>query len=127
MDIEVEDIVFLFSVLGLFALFLYVKSFLGYQVPGMAILWVGLTLLIISHTYVYIKKKRDMKIEKMRYIFSIVPMYLILIYLTYQEFSNYERSEFEKMLFFILILLILIVSGIAEFVLKKKKELKSNL
>jgi hypothetical protein len=121
MDIEIEDFVFLILIFGIFGLSLYTSSVLGSVIPSLIFLWISLSLLIITHTYIYIKKKRDMKIEKIRYLFSIFPMYLILIYLTNQELSGHIRSMYDNILIFGIVLVILILNGVFENFLKRRK------
>jgi hypothetical protein len=121
MKIDIEDIIFVFLVMSIIALFLYISSFLSSTIPSLAFLWLSITLLTGGHTYIYIKKKRDMKIEKMRYILSIFPIYILIIYLSYQDISDHIRSTNENILIFGVVFLILMLNGIVEYLLKKKK------
>jgi hypothetical protein len=120
MDIEIEDVAFIFTIFGLFALFLYMRVVLDSIIPSLLVIWIGVTLAIIVHTIIYLKKKRDIRTEKIRYAFTIVPMYILLSYATYKEIIYNDLSKFDSMLISGFVLVILFLSGIVETFLKKK-------
>ena len=119
MDVEIEDVVFFFSVICILALFLFINNILDYVLQSLIFLWIGLTILIVSHTYVYINKKRDIRIEKLRFLLSIVPIYIILIYLSRSEFLKLKVSKNENIILAVIVVLLLIISAIAENYEKK--------
>ena len=121
MEVEIEDVVFFFSVIFILALFLFINNILDYVLQSLVLLWIGLSSLILSHTYIYIRKKRDLKIEKLRFLISIVPTYIILIYLSRSQFFELNVPKNENIVLVVLIVLLLILSAIAENYVKRKK------
>lgn len=83
MDIQREDVV---SVLVTFCLLLiwYVTlvSF-NYPLLSLFILWGGMIILTIVYFVVYRNKKRDMKILKVRFLVSALPIYSALGFYVY--------------------------------------------
>lgn len=83
MDIQKEDIV---SVLVTFCLlFMWYVTLVSFNYPllSLLILWVGMIVLTIVYYIVYRKKKRDMKIFKMRFYVSAIPIYSALALYVY--------------------------------------------
>ena len=121
MDIKIEDVIFTFLTLILFVLFFAFLFKYDSPFPSLAVIWIGMTLLLVGHSYVYIRKKRDMRILKMHVVFLDIPFYLLLIYLSYHEIIGYDRSPNESLLISVIILIILIINFIGEFILRRKK------
>lgn len=121
MNIEIEDVVFTFLALILFALFLAIRLKYDSPILGLAVIWIGVTLLLVGHSYIYTRKKRDMRILKMHVVFLGIPLYLLLIYLSYHEIIGYNRSPNESLLISEIALLILILNFIGELILRRKK------
>jgi hypothetical protein len=83
MDIQKEDVVSVIVTLCLlFAWYVTLISF-NYPFVSLLILWVGMVVLTIVYYTVYRKKKRDMKILKMRFFVSAVPIYSALALYVY--------------------------------------------
>jgi hypothetical protein len=83
MDIQKEDII---SVLVTFCLlFIWYVTLVSFNYPLLSLLflWVGMVVLTIVYCIVYRKKKRDMKILKMRFFVSAVPIYSALALYVY--------------------------------------------
>jgi len=121
MKVEIEDAIFFLSVICILILFLFINNILDYVLQSLLLLWIGLSILILTHTYIYIRKRRDLKIEKLRFIISIVPTYIILLYLSRSEILKLNVSKNENIILAVLIVLLLIISAIAENYVKRKK------
>jgi hypothetical protein len=83
MDIQKEDIV---SVLVTFCLlFTWYVTLVSFNYPllSLLILWVGMVVLTIVYYIVYRNKKRDMRILKIRFFVSAVPIYSALALYVY--------------------------------------------
>jgi hypothetical protein len=83
MDIQKEDII---SVIVTFCLlFTWYVTLVSFNYPllSLLVLWVGMVVLTIVYYLVYRNKKRDMKIFKMRFIVSALPIYTALAFYVY--------------------------------------------
>ena len=83
MDIQKEDII---SVIVTFCLlFTWYVTLVSFNYPllSLLILWVGMVILTLVYYIVYRNKKRDMKIFKMRFIVSALPIYTALAFYVY--------------------------------------------
>ena len=83
MDIQKEDIISVIITLLLLAIWFFTFLMFNYPLISVSILWIGMILLTIVYTCIYKKNKRDMKILKIRYLVSAVPIYPVLIYYVY--------------------------------------------
>lgn len=83
MDIQIEDKISVVVTLCLLFVW-YITLFLfNYPLGSLFILWVGMILLTILYLLVYRKKKRDMRVLKMRFFVSAVPIYSALLFYVY--------------------------------------------
>ncbi len=83
MDVQKEDsasVIITFCLLFIWFITLVV---LNYPLISLLLLWVGMIVLSIIYYIVYRKKKRDMKIFKIRFLVSAVPIYSALILYVY--------------------------------------------
>ena len=83
MDIQKEDIVSVIVTLCL--LFAWYVTLITFNRPliSLVILWVGMVILSIVYYVVYRRKKRDMKVFKMRFFVSAIPIYSALALYVY--------------------------------------------
>jgi hypothetical protein len=121
MKIEIEDVVF--TILGLIILALFFAFLLKYEspIPSLAVIWIGATLLLVGYTYVYVRKKRDMRILKMNMVVIVIPFYIILTYLSYHDLIGYDRSPSESSLISLIALILLGIRIVGKVILKIKK------
>ena len=92
MDTQKEDTI---SVLITFCLLLvwYLTLILfNYPLISISILWAGMIVLSLLYYVVYRKKKRDMKIFKIRFFVSAVPIYPTLAFYVYLLLNGKEVS-----------------------------------
>jgi hypothetical protein len=92
MDIQKEDIVSVIATLCLLLLWYVTLFSFNYPLLSLLILWVGMIVLTIVYYIVYRKKKRDMKILKMRFFVSAVPIYAALALYVYLMISGAHLS-----------------------------------
>jgi hypothetical protein len=118
MDIKKEDVIFTFIALVIFALFFFFLINYDSILPGLLILWTGITLFIIVYTYIYKRKNRDMRILKIRFLF-IFPVYPVGLYYHYLINIGYDISIRESLLFYVFLLFLIILSSIVEYLYRK--------
>jgi hypothetical protein len=83
MDIQKEDIVSVIITLCLLCIWYLTLAMYNYPVVSLLLLWVGMIILSILYYIIYRKKKRDMKIFKIRFLVSAVPIYSALGFYVY--------------------------------------------
>jgi hypothetical protein len=102
MDIQKEDIVSV--LLTLLLLFIWFSTLVIYNYPllSIAILWIGMIVLSIVYVIVYKRKKRDMRIFKIRFLVSALPIYPVLAYYVYSlTIGNGLPQELRLLPFFV--------------------------
>ena len=90
MDIEKEDAVSVIITLCLLITWFITLISFNYPLISLSILWVGMVVLSIIYYIVYRKKKRDMRILKIRFFVSVIPIYSALAFYVY--ILLYERD-----------------------------------
>jgi len=83
MDIQKEDTASVLITLCLLLVWYLTLILFNYPLISVSILWVGMTVLSITYYIVYSKKKRDMRILKIRFFISAVPIYPTLVFYVY--------------------------------------------
>ena len=90
MDIKKEDIVSVIITLCLLLVWYLTLILFGYPLISIAILWIGMIFLSITYYFVYSKKKRDMRILKIRFFVSALPIYPALAFYVYMLLNGEE-------------------------------------
>ncbi len=83
MGVQKEDSVSVIITLCLLFIWYITLVVFNYPLLSLFLLWVGMIVLSIIYYIVYRKKKRDMKIFKIRFLVSAVPIYFALILYVY--------------------------------------------
>jgi hypothetical protein len=83
MDIQKEDIASVIITLCLLLVWYLTLILFNYPLISISILWVGMIVLSILYYVVYRTKKRDMRIFKIRFFVSAVPIYPTLVFYVY--------------------------------------------
>jgi len=83
MNIQTEDIISVIITLSLLAIWFLTLIIFNYPLISVSILWIGMITLSLVYHYVYKKKNRDMRIFKIRFMVSALPIYPILAYYVY--------------------------------------------
>lgn len=97
-DIQKEDILSVIITLCLLLIWYITLVTLKYPLVSISILWVGMIILSIFYYIIYRKKKRDMKILKMRFFVSAVPIYSALVFYVYILFYEKTISGYFRLL-----------------------------
>jgi hypothetical protein len=98
MEIVKEDAVSVIVTLCL--LFVWYFTLIKFNNPliSVSILWVGMIALSIVYYIVYRKKKRDMRIFKIRFFVSALPIYPTLVFYVYMLLTGKEVSGVFRLL-----------------------------
>ena len=83
MDIQREDKISVIVTLCLLFIWYLTLFLFNYPLGSLLILWVGMILLTVLYFLVYRKKKRDMRVLKIRFFVSAVPIYSALLFYVY--------------------------------------------
>jgi hypothetical protein len=83
MDIQKEDTVSVIITLCLLVVWYLTLVLYNYPLVSLLILWIGMIVLSILYYIIYRKKKRDMRIFKIRFLVSAVPIYSALGFYVY--------------------------------------------
>ena len=75
MDIQKEDIVSVLVTLCLLLVWFITLTLFNYPLVSLLILWGGMIVLTMVYFIVYRNKQRDMRILKMRFLVSALPIY----------------------------------------------------
>ncbi len=121
MKIESEDIVF--GMLALISLAFWFLTLLILDSPLMSIvfLWTFMILLSIVYFYVYKKRKRDIKVLRIRFFVSAIPLYPMMIYYIYKLVVDHDLPKEQRFLPFFILLPALILNAIVLYVYEIKK------
>jgi len=83
MDVQKEDTASVIITLCLLFLWYITLVLFNYPLISLLLLWVGMIVLSILYYIIYRKKKRDMRIFKIRFLVSAVPIYSALGFYVY--------------------------------------------
>lgn len=121
MKIEKEDIVSVIITLILLATWYLTFVLFNYPLVSVAILWTGMILLSIVYFHIYKNKNRDMKIFKIRFLVSAIPIYPILAYYVYSlSIGEGLPSEMIFLPFFV-VFTMLILNATVVYIFDKRK------
>ncbi|DAC72187.1 MAG TPA: hypothetical protein DSN98_06575 [Thermoplasmata archaeon] len=98
MEIKKEDIVSVIITLCLLFVWYLTLNLFNYPLISLLILWVGMIVLSITYYMVYKTKKRDMRLLKLRFLISAVPIYSALLFYVYILFNGKEVSGVFRLL-----------------------------
>jgi hypothetical protein len=91
-DIPKEDRVSVIIILCLLFVWYSTLMLFNYPLISISILWAGMIVLSIIYYVIYSKKKRDMRIFKIRFFVSAVPIYPALVFYVYILLNGKEVS-----------------------------------
>ena len=120
MEIEREDIISV--IVTLFILEIWYLTLLVFDRPlaSILILWAGMISLTFVYTYIYKKKKRDMKLLKTRYMVSAVPIYPVLGYYVYLILTGEKLSGNIRLIPFFVIFAMLFLNALVVYIYGRK-------
>ena len=121
MDIEREDLASV--MITLYLLLIWYLTLLLFDRPliSIFILWGGMITLSLVYYYVYRKKNRDMKIFKIRFIVSALPIYPILAFYVYSLIINNGLPIQLRFIPFFVIMSMLFLNAIVVHIFDKRK------
>lgn len=120
MNIQKEDIISVIVTFLLLEVWYITLSIYNYPLISVLILWIGMIILSIVYFYVYKKKNRDMRIFKIRFLVSAVPIYPVLIYYVYSiSIGDGLPGELRLIPFFVIFIMIILNASIVYFYDKK--------
>jgi len=83
MDVQKEDMASVVITLCLLLIWFITLVLFNYPLLSLLYLWVGMIVLSLIYYIVYRKKKRDMRIFKIRFLVSGLPIYSALAFYVY--------------------------------------------
>jgi hypothetical protein len=83
MDVQKEDTASVVITLCLLLTWFVTLVIFNYPLLSLLLLWTGMVVLSLVYYVVYRKKKRDMRIFKIRFLVSVVPIYSALLFYVY--------------------------------------------
>jgi len=92
MDIQKEDTASVIITLCLLLVWYLTLILFNYPLISISILWAGMIILSITYYVIYSKKKRDMRILKIRFFVSAIPIYPALGFYVYILLNGKEVS-----------------------------------
>jgi len=98
MDIKKEDLATLAITLCLLLVWYLTLIIFNYPLMSITILWTGMIVLSITYFMFYRKKKRNMKILKIRFFVSALPIYPALAFYVYMLIIGKEISGIFRLL-----------------------------
>lgn len=98
MDIQKEDITSVIITLCLLLIWYLSLLIFNYPLLSVSILWSGMILLSIIYYVVYRKKKRDIRIFKIRFFVSAIPIYPALVFYVYMLLNGKAVSGIFRLL-----------------------------
>jgi hypothetical protein len=98
MDIKKEDLATLAITLCLLLVWYLTLIIFNYPLMSISILWTGMIVLSITYFMFYRKKKRNMKLLKIRFFVSALPIYPALAFYVYMLIIGKEISGIFRLL-----------------------------
>ncbi|OGS41063.1 MAG: hypothetical protein A3K77_08565 [Euryarchaeota archaeon RBG_13_31_8] len=98
MDIKKEDLATLAITLCLLLVWYLTLIIFNYPLMSISILWIGMIVLSITYFMFYRKKKRNMKLLKIRFFVSALPIYPALAFYVYMLIIGKEISGIFRLL-----------------------------
>ena len=98
MDIQREDIISVLITLCLLAVWYVTITVFNRPLLSVSILWIGMIMLSLVYYVIYRKRQRDMKIFKMRFLVSAIPIYPALAWYVYTLLTGTVATGIFRML-----------------------------
>lgn len=121
MDIQKEDVASVVVTLCLLFIWFTTLIVFNYPLVSLFLLWVGMIVLSIIYYFIYKKKKRDMRIFKIRFLVSVVPIYSALFcYVYFLVYRTGLPGVFRYMPIGIIGTMLLLNAGVVYWFSRKK-------
>jgi hypothetical protein len=115
MKIEIEDIIFGSLALISLAIWYLILVISNSPLFSIIFLWVSMILISLLYIVVYRKKNRDLKILRIRFLASGIPLYPTMIYYVYKILIEDGLPKDQKLLPLFVLLPALFLNGIILF------------
>ena len=122
MKIEIEDIIFGTLALIFIAIWLFTLLLFDYPLLSIIFLWTSMILISLSYIYVYKKRKRNLKILRIRFVVSGLPIYPMMIYYIYKLIFDDGLPKDQEFLPLFVIVPALVLNGIILYFYEIKKQ-----
>ena len=120
MNIQKEDVISVIVTLLLLGVWFITLSIYNTPLISVLILWIGMIILSIVYFYIYKKKDRDMRIFKIRFLVSALPIYPVLIYYVYSiSIGGGLPDELRLIPFFVIFVMLLLNASVVYYYDKK--------
>jgi hypothetical protein len=116
MDIQNDDIISVLITLLLLAIWFITLEIFNYPLISILILWVGMITLSVIYYFIYKNKKRDMKLFKIRFFVSAIPLYPVLAYYVYCLIAGIGLPNNLKYLPFFIIFTLLFLNALVVYI-----------
>ena len=121
MDIQKEDVASVMVTFCLLAMWYLTLLLFNFPLMSVSILWIGMIVLSLLYLVVYRKKKRDMRLFKIRFIVSAVPIYPALILYVYFLVTGKGLSGGFRLLPIVIIGTMLLLNAGVVYVFSRRK------
>ena len=120
MDVAIEDYISIVITFGLLLIWYLTLVFLNMPVLSIMLLWAGMILLSIIYSLVYKRKKRNLKILRVRFFVSAIPIYPMLFYYAYHLVFGLRYPQQLQFTPVIVIFLMLFLNAVIVFYYRNK-------
>jgi hypothetical protein len=120
MDIRKEDTVSVVITLCLLLIWYLTLTVFNYPLLSVLLLWIGMIVLSITYYFIYKKKNRNMKIFKIRFLVSAIPIYPALAFYVYMLIVGQQVSGILRLLPIGIIGLMLILNASVVYFYSRK-------
>jgi len=119
MNIHKEDVISVIVTFLLLGVWFITLSVYNYPLISVLILWIGMIILTLVYFYIYKKNNRDMKIFKIRFLVSAVPIYPVLIYYVYSISFGYGIPSELRLIPFFIVFAMLFLNTLVVYILDR--------
>lgn len=121
MKIEIEDAISAFVVLILLGVWYVTLVVFNSPLHSIGFLWISMTFLSIVYVSVYKKRKRDLKVLRIRFFLTALPLYPVLIYYFYKLVADHTLPTGQLFLPVGILSTVLILNALTVFKYEIKK------
>jgi len=120
MVIEKEDAISVIITLLLLLIWYLTLVIYNYPLISISILWLGMIVLSVVYLIIYKRKKRDMRIFKIRFFVSALPIYPVLGYYVYSLTIGEGLPQELRLLPFFIVFTMLFLNASVVYIYDKK-------
>ena len=120
MNVQIEDYISILISLIILIIWYFTLLIFNYPLISVSILWVGMILLSIIYAYIYRKKNRNMKILKIRFFISAIPIYPVLFFYIYNLAIGENLPEQLRLIPIFVVFSMLLLNAIVVYIYNRK-------